>query len=207
MGILSVVVKLRASSDLLVGQWAHSPHVVAIVDAYVQQAQQIRDSVDGLAIGRTLDRAKGVWLDWIGDRAGLRRPYTTSPAFDPRWGFDDAGKGFDQVPFRGDTSNDATFPLPDATYLRLLKARMVTIRSDGTFRSLERALLFVDPGASVQDSRNMSVRVVTSQRSLIALADRVGAIPRPAGVDLVFADRGRFGFDEAGVGYDQGAFG
>ena len=206
VGILSGV-KLEASSDLLIGQWEHSPRIVALVDAYVTQAQQIRDSIDELRIGRTLDRAVGVWLDWIGDRVGLRRPYTPNPTIDPRFGFDDAGVGFDVVPFRGDASNDATFPLPDATYRHLLKARFVTIRSDATFRSIKRAVQYVDPGASVQDRRNKTLRIVTSRRSLLELADRIGALPVSAGVGLVFADRDRFGFDESGVGFDQGAFG
>ena len=190
-GILSLVVKLRASSDLLIGQWAHSPTIVALVDAYVQQAQGIRDSIDELAIGRTLAAAKGVWLDWIGDRIGLPRPHAGSPADDPRFGFDNAGFGFDTVPFRGEPINDATFPLPDAAYRRLLAARLVAVRSDATLRSIERAIRLVDPGATVQDQRDMSIRVVTEQRGLVELADASGCLPCPAGVRIDYVGHPR----------------
>ena len=52
----------------------------------------------------------------------------------------------------------------------------------------------------------MTVRVVTSRRRLLELADSIGALPRTAGVLIIYADRGRFGFDQAGVPFDQGAF-
>ena len=52
----------------------------------------------------------------------------------------------------------------------------------------------------------MTVRVVTSMRSFLELADTSNALPRSAGVRIEYADRGRFGFDQAGVGFDQGPF-
>ena len=147
-----------------------------------------------------------MWLDYLGTRLGIERPATTDPAQDDRFGFDMAGSPFDQAPFRGDVANDAVYPLPDALYRRLVKARAIMVLGDGTIYTFSRAVREIDESAAVQDQRNMTVRVVTSRRRLLELADTIGALPRTAGVLIIYADRGRFGFDQAGVPFDQGAF-
>ena len=80
------------------------------------------------------------------------------------------------------------------------------VLGDGTIYTFSRAVREIDESAAVQDQRNMTVRVVTSRRRLLELADSIGALPRTAGVLIIYADRGRFGFDMAGVPFDQGAF-
>ena len=167
------------------------------------------DVLEGLRLLATmldLDQSVGVWLDARGEQLGLPRPATTAPAMDPRWGFDDAGTGFDQVPFQGEPQNDAVFPLPDAVYRQFVKARALTVRGDGTCATFVRAVRMIDPGADVQDKRNRTVRIVTDRQQLLQLADTTGALPRVAGVAITYADRGRFGFDDTGVGFDQGPF-
>ena len=197
-----------ASVDLMLGQWEVSPRLRALVST---PADRARDSfLPGLAemlLMTSIDDAQGVWLDFLGRRIGIERPATTDPAQDPRWGFDMAGEPFDSAPFKGDVANDAVFPLPDEPWRRIIRARAQVILSDGTFASTVASLHELDPSATVTDLRDMSVRVATSQRMLVELADDVGAVALPGGVDLVIADRGRFGFDLAGVGFDQGPFG
>ena len=50
----------------------------------------------------------------------------------------------------------------------------------------------------------MALRVVTSQKKNVELADRIRALPRSAGVALEVVAAGAFGYDDAGSGFDQG---
>ena len=80
-------------------------------------------------------------------------------------GFDMAGSPFDQAPFRGDVANDALYPLPDALYRRLVKARAIMVLGDGTIYTFSRAVREIDESAAVQDQRNMTVRVTSNRQS------------------------------------------
>ena len=133
-----------------------------------------------------IDEAEGVWLDYIGVRLGIRRPATTDPAQDERFGFDDAGQPFDQALFRGFAENDAVYPLPDVVWRRFVKARVVTVLGDGTFQTFRKALLLVDPHALATDNRDMTVTIQTGLRELVDLADGLGVLPRTAGLMLVY---------------------
>ena len=54
--------------------------------------------------------------------------------------------------------------------------------------------------------RDMTVRVVTDHQELLEMADEQGALPRTAGVQVVYVDRERFGYDDAGQPFDEGSF-
>ena len=49
-----------------------------------------------------------------------------------------AGSPFRPGPFRGDVANDAVYPLPDALYRRLVKARAIMVLGDGTIYTFSR---------------------------------------------------------------------
>ena len=134
-----------------------------------------------------VDEAEGVWLDILGIRLGIRRPATTDTTMDTRFGFDGAGAGFNQHPFRGSVANAAVYPLPDAVYRLFVMARAIMVLGDGTFQTFTQAVKVIDPNATVVDNRNMSVTVTTGLRPTLELADRIGALPRTAGVDVVYA--------------------
>ena len=87
-----------------------------------------------------------------------------------------------------------------------MKARALLVLSDGTTATYARAVREIDPGASVQDRRDMTLRIVTSRRQILELADTSGALPRNAGVGLEYTERDRFGYDDAGESFDQGAW-
>ena len=127
---------------------------------------------------------------------------------DERFGFEGPtqSRGFDLQPFAGDEANAAVYPLPDGPYRRLIEARAILVLGDGTFPTFARAIQAIDQGATVTDNRDMTVRVVSSSRPLLELADQVGALPRSAGVSIDYRDRARFGYDEAGLPFDQGAY-
>lgn len=198
---------LEATSELVIGQWQLSPRLRAIIDTELAILNDdVVTALERLKLMQRIETAEGVWLDYLGVRLGIRRPVTSDPAQDDRFGFDMAGEGFDQAPFRGVSENDAVYPLPDVIFRKLLRARAILVLGDGTCQTFSRAVRAIDDGASVQDRRDMTVRVVTSMRRFLELADECGALPRSAGVMIEYADRGRFGFDQAGVGFDRGPF-
>ena len=201
---------ILASTDLLIGQWRNSPRLQAVINIGIES---FRDRVEAprqrlQAMGR-IDEAEGVWLDNLGRRYGLMRPWTSEGNIgdDPRFGFDSAGVGFDQAPFRGEAENDAVFPLPDVLYREFIKARIVLDLSDGSIVDFGKAVNLIDPNAGFRDNHNMTVTVFTHLRWVFELAQAAEAIPLTAGVRMIIQDRGRFGFDDAGVGFDQGPFG
>jgi len=201
--------KVVASSELVIGQWVDSPKFLATLDAPIEVINDdVLASLNELDLMHQIDSAEGIWLDFIGTRLGLSRPSTSDPSQDDRFGF--AGpaqsRGFDQAPFKGDSANDAIYPLPDELYKSFIKARAVLVLSDGTFQKFVKAVNIIDVGASVRDQRNMSIRIVTDRQDILQLADASGALPRNAGVRLIFAERGAFGFDAAGVPFDQGPY-
>ena len=197
--------QLETTSDLLVGQWQDSPRLRAAVDAPLDTIREdVLPAFEQLRLMRDIATAEGVWLDYLGVRVGLRRPSTTDPSADTRFGFAIAGVGFDQEPFRGSSANDAIYPLPDSLFRRFVKSRALLVLGDGTSQTFAKAVREIDPGAAVQDRRDMSLRVVTGLRVFLELADASDALPRTAGVELIYVDRGRFGFDLAGEPFDQG---
>jgi len=200
---------IQASSDLVIGQWVDSPRLRAAIDAPVNAINDdVVTALSELDLQRSLDTATGIWLDFIGVRLGLRRPATSEPSADSRFGFKGPtqSKGFDLAPFKGVEANDDVFPLPDELYRRFIKARAVLVLGDGSFQKFVKAVKIIEPGASVVDTRKMTIKIATDDRETIMLADEIGAIPRSAGVLIQFVERGAFGYDEAGVPFDQGPF-
>ena len=199
--------QLETTIDLLISQWQGAPKIQALIEVVGDIAtDDLLPALQTLRLMRLIESSQGIHLDYLGRRLGVQRPSTVDRAQDPRFGFESAGQGFDQVPFAGDRANDAVFPLPDAVFRQFLRARSIALLSDGTVTALALSIRAIDPSASVSDRRNMTVRVVTTRQSLLELADESGCLARNAGIGLIFADRGRFGFDDAGVGYDQGPF-
>ena len=191
---------------LLIGQWQNAPRLRAIIDIIQADRDAALTATDTLRRMLNVHTSEGVFLDIHAARLGLARPATSDPTADPRFGFDDAGEPFDVAPFRGSRANDAVYPLPDEIFRRFVLARGILVYGDGTFGTFIRAVKTIDPGAGVHDNRDMTVRIVTSERQTLELADTAGALPRSAGVAVVYADRDRFGFDDAGEPFDVGAF-
>ena len=201
--------KLSASLDLLIGQWVDSPRLRNLIDAFLDRLRkQALPAIERLALMRLIDKAEGTWLDHIGSRLGLRRPSTTSIADDKRMGFTGViqARGFDQVPFAGREENEAVFPLPDAMYRRFLMARAILLFDDGTTQTYSRAVQSIDPAATVQDDRDMTIRIFTDTAAYLMLGDQVGATPRTAGVNIRYLTQSSFGFDSAGIGFNQVPF-
>ena len=110
---------LEATSDLVIGQWVDSPRLRAAIEAPIDAIrEEVLPAFDRLTLMRHIDTAEGVWLDYLGVRVGIRRPATTDPSADLRFGFTGPtqSRGFDTVPFSGDAANAAVYPLPDGVF-------------------------------------------------------------------------------------------
>ena len=174
--------------NVLIGQWQFAPRMTRIAGEVLQPI--LDDAVSAAAriqLMQHIDEAEGVWLDRLGARVGVERPSTTDPSMDTRWGFDSAGVGWNLLPFRGSVANAAVYPLPDAVFRRFVKARAVLVLGDGTIYKFTEAVLHIDPAATILDNRDMSVSITTSLQTLLELADESGALPRTAGVMVIYA--------------------
>ena len=180
---------LQASSDLVIGQYVNSPRLRAMIDAFVEQVgDQAFPAIERIKLMRRIETAEGIWLDQIGKLLGIMRPSTTDPSMDLRFGFEgpSQSRGFDQHPFLGDEANAAVYPLPDAVFRGMVQARAILVLSNGSCQDFERAVRFVDPDATVTDNRDMTITITTARQDLLELADRIGVLPRTAGVSIVW---------------------
>ena len=177
---------------VLLPQWQTSPLIRRLVtDSIGHSRDTAIDVHDAIKPMLSVDTATGIWLDILGTRYGLSRPISANPSADPRFGFDAAGVGFDQEPFRGAPENDALFPLNDDQYRQLIRARGILVHSDGTIATFLTALREIDPEAIVIDSRDMTLQIISDHIELVQLADSNGALPRSGGIQIEYvADAG-----------------
>ena len=197
--------RLQASTDLLIDQWRspRAPILNALIETLLVEFRAELAAVGALEQQWNVGTAEGVWLDLIGERLGLPRPSTVSQG--EAFGFDDAGFAFDQRRMADDGIVQPRAPVGDVLYASLLRARGWALLSYGNAYYLENALLEMDPGSIMVDLDDMSFRVTTSRPADILLADQVRALPRPDGVRMIVEGVGQFGFDDAGVSFDQGS--
>ena len=197
--------RLKTTADLLITQWRNQPRMRAVTEIWLEVVQEeLLDPLNKMREYMSLERAEGVWLERLGVRLGVKRPWTTRASTAPIFGFDQSGDGFDQGLMYDPDTVQPRAPIADLLYRALLYARVVTLTTPGTFPSMEAALALVDPNARVEDNNDMSFNVHTGRRADIELAARAKCLPIPAGVQMIIVDRGAFGFDQAGVGFDQG---
>lgn len=198
---------LQASTQLLAGQWQLSPKLLAAVDAPLAAIrEEVLPALDAIEQQLDIDDAEGYWLDILGALLGIDRPAVAGAATGDRFGFEGAGVSFDTAPFRGANPVAALEPLPDEVYRKLIRTRGLVVLSDGTFQTFFKAAMILDPGAVVTDNRDMTLGVVTTQRSMFELADSVDALPLNAGVGIVYGVPGRFGFEGIGEPFDTAPF-
>ena len=88
-------------------------------------------------------------------------------------------------------------------FRKIIKARAILDKSGGDFPTFARACRAIDPLAGVKDNRDMTVTVSTDFQDDFTHAENAGALPRSAGVRVIYEDASKFGFDGAGEGFDQ----
>lgn len=196
-----------ATVDLLISQWASKPRMRALANALLDAKRKgILEPLEYLERNDDLNQAKGVWLDYIGQHLGLRRPAVDSTAYTDHFGFDDAGVAWDSARYDDSESLPALSPAGDDLYRRLIRARGWALLSMGQMDPLVQAAREVDPSAVTTDGYDMTVAIKTERRSDMELARDTKALPVVAGVGLRILDSDTFGFDDSGVGFDLGRY-
>ena len=76
----------------------------------------------------------------------------------------------------------------------------------GTFQEFHVACRHIDPGCLVVDNRDMTAIVQTLLTTTFELADSVNALPRPAGVQVIYSEPGLWGFEGFGEPWDTAPF-
>ena len=179
-----------ASTDLLVSQWGQALTLKAVIDIGLDVLrEEIELPAQQLQRMMSLDTAEGVWLDLIGERLGLRRPYTVGDAVGvdsgETFGYDSAGVGFDQARFADIASLEPQYPILDELYRKMIRARSVTVLSQGTVPSFFESVSYVDPNAIVKDLFDMSVVLRTDDSFCMDIALSSGALPLTGGVNVL----------------------
>ena len=139
---------LDTSIELLISQYRGSENVERVLQIWLDITQkEIYDAVAELQRQVVLDTSEGVWLDRIGNREGLPRPWARDP--DAVFGFDDSGVGFDVGVMFDVETPDPLAPIGDPLYRALIKARGWMLLGFGTLDVMERAVRELDAHATV----------------------------------------------------------
>lgn len=143
------------------------------------------DPLDQISNQFSLLTAEGIGLDWIGDRLGLPRPGVRIPG--EYFGFDQAGRGFDQAPFYDpDINTGEESPVGDSTYRRLLQARAIQVHSNGSIRDMK-AIADAIFGQSIWvniGGGQVGFEACTSEYQLFQLAQSARLLDPADGVEL-----------------------
>ena len=198
--------KLEASADLLISQWRAAPKMHGMTAGIVGIVQEdVADSFDQIFAMLDIETAEGVWLDFLAKRVGIDRPLITNSDDDDRFGWRGPSQamGFDSAPFRGELATADKYPLPDITFRKFVKARGILDKTGGDFPTFQRACHAIDSDSQAVDNRNMTVTIKTSLQDEFQLADTIGALPRAAGVQIIYTEFPTFGMKGAGEGFDR----
>lgn len=199
-------------SDVLILQYQQSPKLKGLIDAIddlvvtqlVEPAEQLEENISVLT-------AKDIWLDRIGERLDMSRPFINDDSFD-NFGFDDAGVGFDQGPF-GALLVGGDIGVADDIYRNLILARGAQLITDGSGPSVDEVLQIAFGTGHYIDHQDLTVSIRFDgdfDANDILLILGTGLLTKPAGVRIreIFAvyENNVFGFDANGVGFDQAPF-
>lgn len=201
------------ASELLTQYYREDPKIKALIDG-INSIVQDDLIIPSSEVAEQLNvlTARGEWLDWIGERVGLPRPFVSEGDVSS-FGFDDNGVGFDQGPF-SPSSQEGAVPLADDTYRRYIIARGGQLITNGTVPDMNNILTSAFGDGHYIDNMDMTMSVRISfgfTDDLISIVRNLGLVTKPAGVRLNILydedpDTGSFGFDDNGVGFDQAPF-
>ena len=185
---------IQERSDLIIGQYAAATRLHGLADGLLSlQNAQLMEPLFSLDDLGHLERAYGVWLDFIGDRLGLLRPHV--PGADIRYfGFDEGSdRGtWDEVPFFDRVQAlENLEPLDDDRYRSLLRGRGLSLRLGTSVPDIETvaAAVFTFGGYVTENSDGTLTLYAEDDR--VGMADLVAdtnVIPRPAGISLTIED-------------------
>lgn len=203
---------VKDNSDLLIQQYKNSPNLKGLVDAIncLINDELFLPALE-LSTQASLLTAEGVFLDRIGEKFGILRPFVSVATLEV-FGYDANGLGFDQGPFTDETGNEGV-PIADDFYRSLIIARGGQLLTDGSVPSMNNILTAAFGSGHYIDNQNMTMDVRIDgdlDPDIIGIVTSSGLITKPSGVRLInlynFHDEGGFGFDNNGTGFDQAPF-
>ena len=193
-GTIAGRIDTDAIAALLVTQWddatrlqALAAELLAIVD------EELTTPLIELEQTTRIATAEGEWLDRIGVRLGVDRPFTADMTF-ARFGFDGSdGVGFDQGPFDSVISALVnTVPVGDAYYRCLLGIRGRALLGSGSVPDLEAMLVSEFDNVRVEDNADGTVTVRNvandTRQELATIVEAVIRQAMPAGVAVTIED-------------------
>lgn len=202
--------------DTLLSQYANSPTITALIDAFNQWIDPGADIDAFYSIVWNVETAQGFGLDIWGKIVNVSRELQISNA--PAYlGFGEAfttptaatgAQPFGQAPMYNGTLATTTYTLGDDAYRKLIMVKSLANITDCTSPSLNALLRYLFAGEGrcyVVDTGGMRSRYVFEfQLSAVELAIMLssGAVPRSAGVlvSVMQVDpSSTFGFAEAGL--------
>ena len=191
MSGLASRIDVAAITALTVSQWEGATRLNALIEGLLTViAEALVQPLADLEAQMNLATAQGVWLDLIGQRLGLLRPSVQDDSV-TRFGFDNAGVGFDQGPWHSlDPLHVNRVAVDDMVYRVLLRMQGHAILTNGAVSDLEAMLKPAFADVLVEDNADGTVtiqNVVGSGSSTLAtLAQAVVRAALPATVTATF---------------------
>ena len=203
------IVRLPMFSDnklaLLIGQWESAPNLTALLTLLAEYFdEQVTEVINYLYQMLDINTSVGVWLDFLAARLNLVRPTVLASQYSATFGFDDAGTNFGDVRIRDIASLEPLLPIDDILFRKLIWAKTISTTSVPTIPALRTAVDYFDTNAKIRDNFDMTVQIVSNIHQQIQIAHDAHTLPKPSGVKFEITDSERFGFDDAGAGFNQG---
>ena len=184
---------VRERSSLLIGQYEGAVNLRALLSGVLGLYQdQFMAPLFSLGELADLFLSYGDWLDFIGERLGLSRPYIlgTSVRY---FGFgSDTDRGtWDEVPLYDlEQALDDLRPLDDDRYRSLLRGRGLSLRLGTSVPDIEAvaAAVFTFGGYVVDSAGALTLYVEDDRDDMAELAGNAGVVPRPAGIPLTIEE-------------------
>lgn len=204
--------------DTILSQYANSPTIVAIIEAFNECVDPSSDIDNFYNTIWNVATANDAGLDIWGKIVNVSRflKITETQTF---FGFKQelTSQPFNQASFRNSQASVPTqvYELPTESYRTLIMVKAMSNITNCTVPSLNRLLLYLFPmqRAYVQDTGGMSIRYVFEFNLTpveLAILTQSGAIARPAGVGVSIMQvdvAETFGFKQGnGQPFNQGAF-
>lgn len=182
-------VKTAISHNLT--QFRDKPNFNALFLSLLSPFSGLQSALSELVLSRHLDTAKGKQLDGIGDILGIQRPYAIADGIF-YFGFTGQSKalGFSQAVIRSESlsvgSKNYRY-VSDATYIRLLRWKIIANNSHGTVEDIIKAAKAVFKATKVQVEEGHCSVMVTITRKREDISEAIDSIkerliPASAGI-------------------------
>lgn len=180
-------------TGLIISQHADKPNFLATVGIAVDPFVALQSMGAAAILATTIDNARGVQLDWIGQWVGItRRVLVPITGVYFSWNTTVA-EGWNSGVWKGkfDPSGGIS-ELPDNDYRVLIKAKIKANNSSGTIPEIYDILDAAFPGIAIDviDNQDMTMEVLYTIADFTPIKEAIliqGLIPiKPAGVSITY---------------------